>query len=104
MQTWGRRPTARLLDKRIVAADEAVAHHLALAPGTLVVRLQRVRLADGVAMSFDETYLPRDIGEKIASNDLEAEPAFALLAEKYDTPLIQAEYKLESAAAAPVSA
>ena len=61
MQALGRTPTARLLDKRIVAADETVAHHLALAPGTLVVRLQRVRLADGVAMSFDETYLPRDI-------------------------------------------
>jgi len=47
MQALGRTPTARLLDKRIVAADEAVAHHLALAPGTLVVRLRRVRLADG---------------------------------------------------------
>jgi len=74
MQALGRNPTARLLDQRIVAADEAVAHHLVLAPGTLVVRLRRVRLADGVAMSFDETYLPRDIGEKVASNDLGAEP------------------------------
>src|SRR6516164_7407538 len=56
MQAMGRTPTARLLDKRIVAATEAVAHHLALPPGALVVRLQRIRLADGVAMSFDETY------------------------------------------------
>jgi len=55
MQALGRTPTARLLDKRLVAADETVAHHLTLPPGTLVVRLQRVRLADGVAMSFDET-------------------------------------------------
>src|SRR6201991_3402377 len=59
MQALGQNPTARLLDKRVVAADETVAHQLALAPGTLVVRLQRVRLADGVGMSFDETYLPR---------------------------------------------
>jgi GntR family transcriptional regulator len=69
MQALGRPPTARLPDKGIVAADEAVAHHLALAPGTLVVRLQRVRLADGVAMSFDETYLLRNLGEKVAEND-----------------------------------
>ena len=34
MRALGRTPTARLLDKRIVAADEAVAHQLALAPGT----------------------------------------------------------------------
>jgi GntR family transcriptional regulator len=49
MQALGRHPTARLLDKRIVAADDTVAHHLTLAPRTLVVRLQRVRLADGKA-------------------------------------------------------
>src|ERR1700704_3406596 len=104
MQVLGRNPTARLLDKRIVAADQTVAHHLALAPGTLVVRLRRVRFADGVAMSFDETYLPRDIGEKVAENDLEAEPVFALLEAKYDTPLVEAEYKLEAAAADPVAA
>jgi GntR family transcriptional regulator len=104
MQALGRTPTARLLDKRIVAADEAVAHHLALTPGTLVVRLWRVRLADGVAMSFDETYLPRDIGKEIAGNDLELKPVFALLEEKYDTPLVEAEYKLEAAAAGPVAA
>src|SRR5271170_1687553 len=83
MRALGRTPTARLLDKRIVAADEAVAHHLALAPGTLVVRLQRVRLADGVAMSFDETYLPLEIGKKIIANDLEVEPIFSLLEQKY---------------------
>jgi GntR family transcriptional regulator len=104
MQALGRTPTARLLEKRVVAADETVAHQLALAPGTLVVRLMRVRLADGVAMSFDETYLPRDLGEKVAEDDLEAEPVFALLESKYHTPLIEAEYKLGAAAADPVVA
>jgi GntR family transcriptional regulator len=99
MRALGRTPTARVLDKRVVAADEVVANHLALAPGTLVVRLQRVRLADGVAMSFDETYLPRQLGEKVAENDLATEPVFALLESKYDTPLVEAEYKLAAAAA-----
>jgi GntR family transcriptional regulator len=104
MQVLGRNPTARLLDKRTLTADETVARHLALAPGTPVVRFRRVRLADGVAMSFDETYLPRDVGEKVAENDLDAEPIFALLEDKYDTPLVEAEYKLEAAAADPIAA
>src|SRR5438270_12999234 len=51
MQAAGRTPTTRLLDKRIVAADGAVARHLALPPGASVLRLQRVRMADGVAMA-----------------------------------------------------
>lgn len=55
-------------------------------------------------MSFDETYLPRELGEKVAENDLATEPIFALLESKYDTPLIEAEYKLEAAAADAVAA
>ncbi len=104
MEALGRTPSARLLDKRVVAADETVARHLALPPGTLVFRLQRVRLADNIPISFDETYLPHDLGEKVAGNDLEAEPVFTLLEEKYATPLIEAEYRLEAAAADPAVA
>ena len=104
MEALGRTPSARLLGTLVVAADETVARHLALPPGTLVVRLQRVRLADGVAVSFDETYLPREIGEKVAADDLETEPVFALLEQKYHTPLIEAEYRLEAVAAEPMVA
>ena len=45
-----------------------------------------------------------DIGEKVAENVLAAEPVFTLLEGKYDTPLVEAEYKLEAAAADPVAA
>jgi GntR family transcriptional regulator len=96
MIAMGRTPTARLLDKRSVAASEGVAEHLGVAVGAQVYRIERVRLADGVAMSFDETYLPLEIGEKIASNDLEAEPIFSLLENKYALPLVEAQYQLEA--------
>lgn len=99
MQAVGRHPTARLISQRVEPADEVVAEKLALRPGTPVYRIERVRLADGVPVSFDETYLPLEIGEKIVSNDLEAEPIFSLLEEKYDLPLIEAEYQLEARAA-----
>src|SRR5580704_597152 len=48
MRLLGRHPTARLLDKRIVAASESVARHLDLKIGAPVMRIQRVRLADNV--------------------------------------------------------
>lgn len=101
MQAAGRNATARVVDQQTVAATEAVARHLALTTGTLVIRIQRVRLADGVAISFDETYLPLEIGKKIITNDLEVEPIFSLLETKYNIPLIEAEYKLEAIAAEP---
>ncbi len=96
MVVLGRKPSSRLLDKQIVQADETVAEHLELIPGTHVYRIERVRLADGIPMSFDETYLPLDIGEKVVSNDLDVEPIFDLLEKKYALPLIEARYQLEA--------
>ena len=98
MQALGRTPTARLLGHRVMAADKTVAGRLGLAVGTRVVRIERVRLADGVPMSFDETYLPLEIGRKVIKHDLEAEPIFTLLEEKYGLPLVEAEYQLEAVA------
>jgi len=63
------------------------------------VRIHRVRLADGVPTSFDETYLPLEIGEKVITDDLEVEPIFTLLERRYSIPLLEAEYRLEAAAA-----
>src|SRR5258708_40018714 len=99
MQSLGRQASARLLDKQIVPASESVARQLAITTGTPVVRIQRVRLADNAPLSVDETYLPRDIGERILENNLETEPIFSLLEQKYDTPLVEAEYRLEAISA-----
>jgi GntR family transcriptional regulator len=96
MQSLGRQASARLLGKETVPASESVARQLAIRAGTLVIRIQRVRLADNSPLSFDETYLPREIGERILDNDLETEPIFSLLEQKYDTPLLEAEYRLEA--------
>ena len=104
MQALGRNPSARVIEKQVVAADEAVAGHLTLAAGSLVVRIRRLRLADGEPVSFDETYLPREIGEKVITNDLEVEPIFSLLERKYDMPLVEAEYRLEAVSAEPMVA
>jgi GntR family transcriptional regulator len=99
MQSLGRQASARVLDKQVVPANESIAHQLALTTGTRVVRIQRVRLADNAPLSFDETYLPREIGEKIMENDLETEPIFSLLEQKYKIPLLEAEYRLEAVSA-----
>jgi GntR family transcriptional regulator len=65
MQALGRHATAKVLDQQVVAATQVVARQLALPQGAPVVRIQRVRLADRIALSFDETYLPQELGEKV---------------------------------------
>jgi len=99
MDTHGRKASARVLSQEVVAANTVIARHLDISKGTRVMRIERVRLADSVPMSFDETYLPLEIGKQIVNNDLRIKPIFTLLEEKYGIPLTEAEYKLEAAAA-----
>lgn len=98
MVALGRNPTARLLGVERISATAEVAKHLDLAIGALVYRIERVRLADGAAVSFDETFLPEEIGARVAAADLEAEPIFTVLEETCGIPLVEAQYQLEAAA------
>src|ERR1700752_4731985 len=99
MHALGRKPTARVISKEIAVADATVASQLALTKGERVVRIRRVLLGDGIPLSFDETFLPLEIGRKIITNNLKTEPIFSLLERKYDVPLIEAEYKLDAGGA-----
>jgi GntR family transcriptional regulator len=104
MLAMGLHPSAKVLGKATVAASEEVARQLRVPIGTEVVQIRRVRKADGVAVSLDETYLPAPLGQKILENDLEVYPIFSLLEGKYDTPLLEADYRLEAVAATPAVA
>jgi GntR family transcriptional regulator len=99
MEALGRNASARVVSRELVPADQEVSQRLGVNRGTAVVRVRRVRIADGMPLSFDETFLPRDLGEKIMGDDLETQPIFTLLERKYSTPLLEAEYQLEAVAA-----
>jgi GntR family transcriptional regulator len=99
MQALGLRPTAKVLDRQIVPANKLVARQLALPQGAPVVRIHRIRLADRMPLSFDETYLPKELGEKVMADNLDTEPIVSLLEQKYNTPLVEAKYQLEAVCA-----
>jgi len=101
MVAAGRRPSAKVLGKATVEADEGVARQLRVPIGTEVMRIRRVRMADEEPVSLDETYLPIDLGRKVVENDLEVYPIFSLLEGKDDTPLLEADYRLEAVSAGP---
>jgi GntR family transcriptional regulator len=100
----GLQPSAKVLGTVPTEANETVARRLRVPIGAAVMQIRRVRMADDVAMSLDETYLPMDLGRKVVENDLDVCPIFSLLEGKYDTPLLQADYWLEATAADPLVA
>jgi GntR family transcriptional regulator len=104
MNAAGRKASARVLSQGVVSATARIAERLQLGRGARVMRIERVRLADGLPVSFDQTYLPLVLGRKIVRNDLRTHPIFTLLEEKYGVSLLEADYALEAVAASEVVA
>ncbi|MBV8610302.1 MAG: GntR family transcriptional regulator, partial [Singulisphaera sp.] len=101
MVAVGLQPSAKVLGTAPTEANETIARQLRVPIGTAVMQIRRVRMADDVAISLDETYLPLALGRKVVENDLEVYPIFSLLEGKYDTPLLEADYRIEAVSADP---
>jgi GntR family transcriptional regulator len=56
----GMTPGARVLAQELVGADGELAGALERAPGSVVVRLHRLRLADGLPMAIEWAFLPAE--------------------------------------------
>jgi GntR family transcriptional regulator len=96
MAAIGRRSSARVVTVETVPADPATAVALGLDPGTLVTHIERVRLADERPISLDDTYLPTDLGARVAEADLVNRPVFELLEQDLGVPLGEAVYRLRA--------
>jgi GntR family transcriptional regulator len=96
MAALGRSATARVLRVESVPADPATAAALELDPGALVTHIERVRLADGRPISLDDTWLPAELGARVAIADLTGRPVFELLEQDCGVPLVEAVYRLRA--------
>ena len=92
MLELGYRPHARLIKTKQVPADQNVAKKLKLPLGTIVTYIERVRIANDIPLSFDTTWMPNDIGQKIIRDNLEVYPIYSLLEDKHGFTLEEADY------------
>jgi GntR family transcriptional regulator len=79
MRARGLRAGSRVLLNGVVAATDDVAGHLGLTPGDPVVRVRRVRSADGEPMAVEEAFLPAGRFGALADADLEDSSLFGVL-------------------------
>src|SRR4051812_22537135 len=99
MEALGLDATASVELIESVPADAEVSRQLQLAPGVEVVHIERVRLANGTPISFDDSYFPADLGARIATENLEEEPFYSILEGKYGVALAGADYVLSASTA-----
>lgn len=99
MNALGLEASARVVSIKTVRPGPPVTDRLALPPDASVVRIERVRLANGKPMSFDVTYLPPELGEKVVRSDLVVHPIFSLLEDLHGVALGEADYRIEATSA-----
>lgn len=83
----------------IVAADDAVAAALQLAPGTPVVVIERLRFVDGEPWVLVITHVPADLAPGLVDEDLTEQSLYQLLESKYRVKITHGKRTVEASVA-----
>ena len=77
------------------SATVAVATALALEPGSPILYLERLRLADGEPLLLEQVHLPAERFPGLLASDLEGGSLYDLLSDRYGTRVAKARELLE---------
>ena len=85
MKSMGRKPETRILEMYPRDADEYFSQKLKVPVGTCLIKLKRLRLADGQPIMIDRTYLPQAKFPNLSRDDLELKQRslYAIFLEDY---------------------
>lgn len=99
MRTLGKRASSRILEAALIEADDEIAAQLQIAPGAPILRLVRLRFADGTPMAIEEGSLSRDRFPGIEHIDFRSASLYQTLRERYGVTIDSADEILEARAA-----
>jgi GntR family transcriptional regulator len=97
MQQAGQNPSSRVLAFVYEPAGPAIAKALHIASGTEVVRVDRLRLAEGRPIAYDTTWLPLRYGDLLAEMDLTQETIYHILETRYAIPVLSGAFYITAA-------
>lgn len=99
MSRLGYETVNQVLSIAPVAAPPLVAERLELSAGTSVTEIRRVRHVDREPISLDVTYVPLDIGERLAREDLVKRDIFVIIENDYGISLGHADLSIDATVA-----
>ncbi|GAA2471847.1 GntR family transcriptional regulator [Streptomyces thermolineatus] len=101
MRAQGLEPASRLLDTGYVTADERLAGLLGIRAGGQVLRIERLRLADGEPMAIEATHLSAERFPGLRGSLDRYASLYAALAEAHGVRPAEAEETIETSLATP---
>ena len=93
-EQMGVKPGARVLENRLISADKKVADRLGIEPGSNVVYISRLRLADGEPVQVEKSYFPLKYAF-LLEEDLNDGSMFECLKEKAGAKVASSEKMIE---------
>ena len=93
-EQMGVKPGAQVLENRLIRADKKVADRLGIEPGSNVVYISRLRLADGEPVQVEKSYFPLKYAF-LLEEDLNNGSMFECLKEKAGAKVASSEKMIE---------
>lgn len=93
-EQMGVKPGAQVLENRLIMADKKVADRLGIEPGSNVVYISRLRLADGEPIQVEKSYFPLKYAF-LLEEDLNNGSMFECLKEKAGAKVASSEKMIE---------
>lgn len=92
----GQLPSTKVLSAEMSPADDATAEKLRIETGTLIFRLQRLRLADEEPLAIEVSQIHFKGCERLLEEDLEHNSLYRVLESKFGIMLMEADQELEA--------
>jgi len=96
MEQAGLHASSQVLHNTPEPAPPHVAAALQVEPGLMVSRLDRLRLADGVPIALDRTWLPLFYAQFLEGHNLEEETIYHILERDYEIQVLRGRYRIEA--------
>lgn len=91
MRRIGKIPSTKILSFSTILVTDFIAQQLQISLGDQVFELERLRLADGIPMMLERTYVPVEIFPQLSKERLEELPLYEIFFEDYGQQIRLAE-------------
>jgi GntR family transcriptional regulator len=96
MKQRGMVPSSHLLEQTVVKATDELAEQLKVKPEEIVMRLRRLRLADGIPMALEESHIPLKLFPGLERYDFSEQSLYFILRENYGVRVAWADEVIEA--------
>jgi len=96
MKQRGMVPSSQLLEHLVMGATEAIAGQLKMKEGDAILRLRRLRFADGTPMAIEESNIPLRLYPGLDRYDFQKNSLYTVLRESYGVTVAWADEVIEA--------